>query len=97
MITALQEAEIEYRMKKYELKHMKADFLLNVDWKAINSERESIGLPELTNEKGRNAYIDNMFKDDELSLIKKELAYKHLQNLFDKELFEWNNQVLVSH
>lgn len=88
MIEALNHAETDFKLYKLNLKLEKANFLLSVDWKAINSEREEIGLPKISNEKQRSAYIDTKFSDKDLKLLEKELKYNQILREYNRGIYQ---------
>ncbi len=87
MLEALNHAEADYKLAKYSLKLEKANFLLNIDWKAINSQREELGLPKISNEKQRSAYIDTKFSKKDLDLLEKELKYNQILREYNRSLY----------
>lgn len=75
ILEVLNNAEAEY--KKYKLLNelKQAQFLLTVNWGLINEERLELGLPKISNEAQRKAYLKEKYYDDNLKELDLELKY----------------------
>lgn len=91
MLEALNHAEYDYKISKHSLKIEKANFLLTIDWKQINTEREELGLPKISNEKQRSAYVDTKFSDKEFDLLLKELKYNQIHREYNRSVYHERN------
>ena len=83
-LSALNAAEAEYKRYKLSNQLNQAQFLLTVDWTEINNERAELGLPKISNDQTRKAYIrDKFFKDNEKELsleLRYNAAYREYQD-----------------
>jgi len=85
-LLSLNMIEAEYKQFKLHNQWQQARFLLNVNWNEINEERMEIGLPKISNDATRKAYLrDKFFKDNE-----KELA---LELKYNAALREYSHDI----
>jgi hypothetical protein len=72
-LLSLTEKQEDYLLEKQALETEKAELILNTNWDELNKERKEQGLPKISNESSRNAYIslqlaDNIAKFNEVKL-----------------------------
>jgi len=72
-LLSLTEKQEDYLLEKQALETEKAELILNTNWDELNKERKEKGLPKISNESSRNAYIslqlaDNIAKFNEVKL-----------------------------
>lgn len=81
MLENLRKAEENYKFKKHNLEIRKANLWLNVNWNHVNNGREQIGLPKLSNQTMKEAYITSMLEDIKAEVIEAEIEYNYLRRL----------------
>lgn len=83
-ILALNIVEAEYKQFRLHNQWQQARFLLDVNWNEINEERAELGLPKISNDATRKAYLrDKFFKDNEKELaleLKYNAAYREYRD-----------------
>lgn len=81
MLNELRKAEETYKFKKHDLEIRKANLWLNVNWNHVNNGREEIGLPKLSNQTMKEAYISSMLEDIRAEVIAAETEYNYLRRV----------------
>lgn len=76
-------AEDEYKRKKFLNEQEYNNQLLNTDWDTINEERKEKGLPKLSNQDMKKAYIQNKMFVDYDEELNKELKFNEHKRKFD--------------
>ena len=74
-------AERDYKESKLTLTYQKACDIVAEDWNSINKERETLGLPKITNEAQRRAYRDTKYYEADMDIKRKEVMYHDLEYL----------------
>lgn len=87
LMTALNLAESKYKMYRFQNQLKQAQFLLTVDWKKINEERVSMGLPKISNESQRSAYIKDKYAVDNEKELSLELKYNQARREYEHESY----------
>jgi len=89
-LSALNVIEAEYKQFRLHNQLQQAQFLLTVNWNMINDERLELGLPKISNDATRKAFLrDKFFKDNE-----KELALELKYNAALREYYDESNRQL---
>lgn len=95
-LSALNVIEAEYKQFRLHNQLQQAQFLLSVNWTEINSERTEVGLPKISNDTTRKAYLrEKFFKDNEKELsleLRYNTALREYQDEFHRKLSEDNNK-----
>ena len=76
-------AEENYYKEKHIYKKEYNEFLLNTDWNSLNDERASQGLPKLSNQDMKKAYIENQLSTFKSDRILAELEYNRLLRMYE--------------
>lgn len=87
LMTALNLAESEYKLYRFQNQLQQAQFLLTVDWKKINDERVEMGLPKISNESQRSAYIKDKYATDNEEELSLELKYNQARREYEHESY----------
>ena len=66
-----------YKLMKLDFEKQVNDCLLLTDWDYVNEERKIKGLPKISNQTMKDAYIQNHLEEDKRKLLKAELDYKY--------------------
>lgn len=74
-LSALNVIEAEYKQFRLHNQLQQAQFLLTVNWNKINDERLELGLPKITNDATRKAYLRDKFYNDNEKELGLELKY----------------------
>ena len=66
----------KYKLAKLDYDKEVANCLFCTDWDYVNEERRNNGLPKITNQSMKDAYIEDHLKEDKRELVLLELAQK---------------------
>ena len=88
LMTTLNIIESEYKHFRFHNQLQQAQFLLTVDWKKINDERAEMGLPKISNESQRSAYLKDKFSKDNEKELSLELQYNHARREYEHESYK---------
>ena len=83
LVFSLIDTEFEYKVQKSNNKNKYNELLLNTDWDKINSERKEQGLPKLSNQSMKEAYIETLLSEEYNAEESMELEYNKLRRLYD--------------
>lgn len=83
LLSSLIKAEENYKLKKIEVEQNYFEELLNIDWDTINDERKERGLPKLSNQDMKKAYIMTKMNDQYDNLLEMELEYNMVRRMYD--------------
>lgn len=89
-LAALNMIEAEYKQFKLFNQLQQAQFLLTVNWNMINDERLELGLPKITNDATRKAFLRDKFYNDN----EKELGLELKYNAALREYYDESNRQL---
>jgi len=89
-LAALNVIEAEYKQYKLYNQLEQARFLLAVNWNEINDERLDLGLPKITNDSTRKAYLRDKFSENNEKELSLELRY----NAAMREYYDESNRQL---
>lgn len=73
LLAELKTAETKYKATKYRYNKRKAELTVMIDFKSLG----------LTNEKQREAWIQNQLIETTKAMIKREVKYNHLIRVFE--------------
>lgn len=76
-------AEENYYEEKHNYKAEYNEHLLNTDWNTVNSERVDKGLPKLSNQDMKKAYIEKKISKFKSDAILAELEYNRLLRMYE--------------
>ena len=76
-------AENDYKLKKFQNEQEYNKQLLETDWDKINDERKEQGLPKLSNQDMKKAYIQNKMFVDYDEELNREKNYDEYKRKFD--------------
>lgn len=86
IIRIIEEAEqikAQFDTAKHDLTIKKANLLLTTNWNEVNAQRVEEGLPKISNESMRKAYIDLKVAEKKLEVKALETAYETLLRIYD--------------
>ena len=84
IIVLIKEAEqikSQFDTAKQDLTIKKANLLLTTNWNEVNAQRVEEGLPKISNESMRKAYIDLKVAEKKLEVNALETAYETVQKI----------------
>lgn len=84
----LSSVEASYKWTKLTNKMTRANTILSIDWKEVNEKRVELGLPKVSNETARKAYIDNILSEDMSKELELELKYNALLREYHEQRFK---------
>ena len=83
LMYSLIRAENRYKVKKFYNEMDYYEMLLTEDWDTVNEERKEKGLPKLSNQDMKKAYIKHKMMDDYDEEKYLELEYLRFQKMYD--------------
>ena len=83
LVNKLIEEEFNYKIKKAKNKEKYNKMLLDTNWDELNEERKQQGLPKLSNQSMKEAYIETVLSEDYTNELEKELEYNTLRRFYD--------------
>ena len=83
LLCSLITSEENYKLKKIEVEQNYFEELLNTDWDTINNERKEQGLPKLSNQDMKKAYIMTKMNDQYSNLLDVELEDNMIRRMYD--------------
>ena len=93
LVEKLYNAEYDYKTQKALNKVARNDKLIGTDWNSINDERKEYGVPKLSNQDMKNAYIESLLSKDLEDELNKELEYNRLRRIYEVSM-KYNLEVL---
>ncbi len=78
--------EHHYRKLKVKYASMKNSKLLSCNWDEINVKRVDEGLPKLTNQTMKDAYIDSLLEDRYEELVEAQVDYHYYNNVLKAKM-----------
>lgn len=78
--------EHHYRKLKVKYASMKNSKLLSCNWDEINAKRVDEGLPKLTNQTMKDAYIDSLLEDRYEELVEAQVNYHYYNNVLKAKM-----------
>lgn len=83
LLQKLAMAEENYRNEEKLYIKEYNEHLLNTDWTTLNNQRVDEGLPKLSNQDMKKAYIDELLYDFKQDLIIAKLEYNRLLRMYE--------------
>lgn len=81
-LLSLTEKQEEYLKEKQALETEKAKLILYTDWEDMNKERKERGLPKISNESSRQAYISLQLADNIAKFNETKLEYDNAKRYY---------------
>lgn len=83
LISDISIADVDYNKAKWTRVTHEDNITTSIDWKAVNVEREDEGLPKISNEGQRKAYIRSLTEDCRKEEYQKLVEYDRLKRIYE--------------
>ena len=83
LLQQLGQVEVRYRKEEQIYVNEYNKILLNTDWDKINDERKDKGLPKLSNQSMKEAYIQDKLKQFNEDVLEYKLQYNQLLRMYE--------------
>ena len=83
LLYLLIDAESKYKTKKFFNDMDYNEHMSTIDWDTVNSERMENGLPKLTNQDMKKAYIKTIMHEDYREELYEEMKYDKYRRMYE--------------
>lgn len=83
LLQELGQVEVRYRKEEQIYLNEYNNLLLNTDWDKLNEERKEQGLPKLSNQDMKEAYIQDKLKQFNEDVLEYKLQYNQLIRMYE--------------